>query len=96
MSRKTGVPLDVLPKKGLTARQVERMERINDSDLPRVSTQPRSREESKDDRKLRKQAIKEERKVRNTSLDVFVEVKCGEHNFVYLKINIVEVHHVLR
>lgn len=64
VSGKTGIPLDVLPKKGPTARQVERMERINDSDLPRVSTQPRSREESKDDRKLRKQAIKEERKER--------------------------------
>uniref|UniRef100_W5K6T9 Protein LTV1 homolog n=1 Tax=Astyanax mexicanus TaxID=7994 RepID=W5K6T9_ASTMX len=64
VSSKTGIPLDVLPKKGLTARQVERMERINDSDLPRVSTQPRSREESKEDRKLRKQAIKDERKER--------------------------------
>ncbi|XP_060755554.1 protein LTV1 homolog isoform X2 [Neoarius graeffei] len=64
VSNKTGIPLDVLPTRGLTARQVERMERINDSDLPRVSTQPRSREESKEDRKLRKQAIKEERKER--------------------------------
>ncbi|XP_060716051.1 protein LTV1 homolog isoform X2 [Tachysurus vachellii] len=64
VSNKTGIPLDVLPQRGLTARQVERMERIDDSDLPRVSTQPRSREESKDDRKLRKQAIKEERKER--------------------------------
>ncbi|KAF4075348.1 hypothetical protein AMELA_G00233620 [Ameiurus melas] len=64
VSSKTGIPLDVLPKRGLTAKQVERMERINDSDLPRVSTQPRSREESTDDRKLRKQAIKEERKER--------------------------------
>ncbi|XP_036413275.1 protein LTV1 homolog isoform X2 [Colossoma macropomum] len=64
VSNKTGIPLDVLPKKGPTARQVERMERINDSDLPRASTQPRSREESKEDRKLRKQAIKEERKER--------------------------------
>ncbi|XP_017576158.1 protein LTV1 homolog [Pygocentrus nattereri] len=64
VSNKTGIPLDVLPKKGLTARQVERMERINDSDLPRASTQPRSREESKEDRKLRKQAIKDERKER--------------------------------
>ncbi|XP_062866952.1 protein LTV1 homolog isoform X2 [Trichomycterus rosablanca] len=64
VSKKTGVPLDVLPKKGPTARQVERMERINDSDLPRVATQPRSREENKEDRKLRKQAIKEERKER--------------------------------
>ncbi|KAI4902312.1 hypothetical protein NFI96_032258 [Prochilodus magdalenae] len=62
VSNKTGIPLDVLPKKGPTARQVERMERINDSDLPRASTQPRTREESKEERKLRKQAIKEERK----------------------------------
>lgn len=58
-----GIPLDVLPKRGPTARQVERMERINDSDLPQVSTRPRCREESTDERKLRKQAIKEERKV---------------------------------
>ncbi|XP_058237148.1 protein LTV1 homolog isoform X2 [Hemibagrus wyckioides] len=64
VSSKTGIPLDVLPRRGPTARQVERMERINDSDLPRVSTQPRCREESKEDRKLRKQAIKEERKER--------------------------------
>ncbi|KAL7845489.1 hypothetical protein AOLI_G00236810 [Acnodon oligacanthus] len=64
VSNKTGIPLDVLPKKGPTARQVEQMERINDSDLPRASTQPRSREESKEDRKLRKQAIKDERKER--------------------------------
>ncbi|GAA6087778.1 protein LTV1 homolog isoform X1 [Tachysurus ichikawai] len=66
VSSKTGIPLDVLPQRGPTARQVERMERINDSDLPRVSTQPRSREESRDDRKLRKHAIKEERKERRT------------------------------
>ncbi|XP_059187789.1 protein LTV1 homolog [Centropristis striata] len=64
VSQKTGIPLDVLPAKGLTAKQAERMTRINDSDLPRVSTQPRSKEESKDERKARKQAIKEERKER--------------------------------
>lgn len=64
MSQKTGIPLDVLEKRGLTAKQVERMERINDSDLPRASTQPRSREENAEDRKARKQAIKMERKVR--------------------------------
>ncbi|KAL0202869.1 hypothetical protein M9458_000887, partial [Cirrhinus mrigala] len=62
VSNKTGIPLDVLPKRGLTAKQVERMERINDSDLPRVSTHPRSREESAEERKARKQAIKMERK----------------------------------
>ncbi|KAL4640847.1 hypothetical protein GN956_G11231 [Arapaima gigas] len=66
VSRKTGVPLGVLPEKGPTARQVERMQRINDLDLPRVSTQPRPREESKKERKVRKQAIKEERKERRT------------------------------
>ncbi|KAK3511033.1 hypothetical protein QTP70_029220 [Hemibagrus guttatus] len=64
VSSKTGIPLDVLPKRGPTGRQVERMERINDLDLPRVSTQPRCREECKEDRKLRKQAIREERKER--------------------------------
>lgn len=64
VSGKTGIPLDVLPAKGLTAKQAERMTRINDSDLPRVSTQARSKEESKEERKARKQAIKEERKER--------------------------------
>ena len=63
MSLKLGIPLDVLPTRGLTARQTERMERINDSDLPRVSTQQRAKEESSEERKARKQAIKEERKV---------------------------------
>ncbi|XP_034999059.2 protein LTV1 homolog [Hippoglossus stenolepis] len=64
VSSKTGIPLDVLPARGLTAKQVERMTMINDSDLPRVSTQPRSKEESKEERKTRKQGIKEERKER--------------------------------
>ncbi|NXN94323.1 LTV1 protein, partial [Rhinopomastus cyanomelas] len=64
ISQKTGIPLHVLPEKGLTAKQVERMQLINGSDLPRVSTQPRSKDESKEDRKARKQAIKEERKER--------------------------------
>ncbi|XP_048345291.1 protein LTV1 homolog [Sphaerodactylus townsendi] len=64
VSSKTGIPLDVLPKRGLTAKQVECMQMINDSDLPRVSTQPRLKNESKEDHKARKQAIKEERKER--------------------------------
>ncbi|XP_045044792.2 protein LTV1 homolog isoform X2 [Desmodus rotundus] len=64
ISSKTGIPLNVLPKKGFTAKQVERMQMINDSDLPKVSTQPRSRNESKEDKRARKQAIKEERKER--------------------------------
>ncbi|XP_075993030.1 protein LTV1 homolog [Genypterus blacodes] len=66
VSSKTGVPLDVLPARGLTARQAERITRINDSDLPRVATQPRSKEESKEERKARKHTIKEERKERRT------------------------------
>ncbi|XP_040892990.1 protein LTV1 homolog [Toxotes jaculatrix] len=64
VSSKTGIPLDVLPARGLTAKQAERMTMINDSDLPRVSTQPRNKEESKEERKARKQAIKDERKER--------------------------------
>lgn len=64
LSSKTGIPLHVLPKKGLTAKQAERMQMINSSDLPKVSTQPRLKTESKDDKKARKQAIKEERKER--------------------------------
>ncbi|XP_053447263.1 protein LTV1 homolog [Nycticebus coucang] len=64
ISSKTGIPLNVLPKKGLTAKQAERMQMINGSDLPKVSTQPRSKSESKEDKRARKQAIKEERKER--------------------------------
>ncbi|XP_008588237.1 PREDICTED: protein LTV1 homolog isoform X2 [Galeopterus variegatus] len=64
ISSKTGIPLNVLPKKGLTAKQVERMQMINGSDLPKVSTQPRTKNESKEDKRARKQAIKEERKER--------------------------------
>ncbi|XP_060096510.1 protein LTV1 homolog [Heteronotia binoei] len=64
VSHKTGILLDVLPKRGLTAKQVECMQMINDSDLPRVSTKPRPKNESKEDHKARKQAIKEERKER--------------------------------
>ncbi|XP_052025319.1 protein LTV1 homolog [Apodemus sylvaticus] len=64
LSAKTGIPLNVLPKKGLTAKQVERMQMINGSDLPKASTQPRSKNESREDRRARKQAIKEERKER--------------------------------
>ncbi|XP_069344008.1 protein LTV1 homolog isoform X2 [Eulemur rufifrons] len=64
ISSKTGIPLNVLPKKGLTAKQAERMQMINGSDLPKVSTQPRSKNESKEDKRARKQAIKEERKER--------------------------------
>ncbi|KAM8945555.1 protein LTV1 homolog [Pelodytes ibericus] len=64
LSEKTGLPVGVLPTKGLTAKQVERMEMINDGDLPRVSTQPRSKKESTVERRTRKQAIKEERKER--------------------------------
>ncbi|XP_001380991.2 protein LTV1 homolog [Monodelphis domestica] len=64
ISSKTGIPLNVLPQKGPTAKQVERMQMINDSDLPRVSVQPRGKNETKEGRKARKQAIKEERKER--------------------------------
>jgi hypothetical protein len=39
------------------------MQMINGSDLPKVSTQPRSKDETKEDKRARKQAIKEERKV---------------------------------
>ncbi|XP_072370373.1 protein LTV1 homolog isoform X1 [Scyliorhinus torazame] len=64
VSKKTGIPLDVLPKRSLTAKQLERLETINISDLPSVSTQPRPRDESKSERKIRKQTIKGERKER--------------------------------
>ncbi|XP_030635950.1 protein LTV1 homolog [Chanos chanos] len=93
VSGKTGIPLDVLPKRGLTARQVEKMERINDLDLPRASTQPRSKDESKDDRKARKQAIKMERKERRVekkaNKTAFKQEKAmQEKQMVHLKANI--------
>lgn len=66
VSTKTGIPLDVLPTRGLTTKQAERMSRINDLDLPRVSTQPRNKGESREERKARKQVVKDERKVRST------------------------------
>ncbi|KAG9493584.1 hypothetical protein GDO78_001466 [Eleutherodactylus coqui] len=68
VSTKSGIPLGVLPERGLTAKQIERMEMINGGDLPKVSTQPRSKCENTDERKARKQAIKEERKKRSTSV----------------------------
>ncbi|KAK9540818.1 hypothetical protein VZT92_003244 [Zoarces viviparus] len=80
VSQKTGIPLDVLPAKGLTAKQAERMTMINDLDLPRVSTQPRDKEESTEERKARKQAIKEERKERR------VEKKANKMAFMEEKV----------
>lgn len=75
VSAKTGIPLGVLPERGLTSKQVERMEMINGGDLPKVSTQPRAKHESTDERKARKQAIKEERKDRR------VEKKANKQAF---------------
>lgn len=64
ISKKTGIPLGVLPERGLTNKQVERMQMINDSDLPRATAQPRDKTETKEERKTRKRAIKEERRER--------------------------------
>lgn len=60
LSSKTGIPLKVLPRKGLIAKQVEQMQMINGSDLPKVCAQPGSKNESKENKRDRKQAIKEE------------------------------------
>lgn len=51
------------------------MQMINNSDLPKVSTQPRPKNESKEDKRARKQAIKEERKVTAPS-DVGLAKSC--------------------
>lgn len=75
VSTRTGIPLDVLPPPGLTAKQAERMSRINDADLPRVSTQPRDRQESREERRARKQAVKEERKVRSRRKSISMFLK---------------------
>ncbi|XP_026105177.1 protein LTV1 homolog [Carassius auratus] len=93
VSSKTGIPLDVLPKRGLTTKQVEKMERINDSDLPRASTQPRSREESAEERRARKQAIKTERKERRSEkkankLAFKQEKQMQEKQMVHLRANV--------
>ncbi|XP_075718778.1 protein LTV1 homolog [Rhinoderma darwinii] len=64
VSDKTGIPLGVLPVRRQTAIQVERMEMINNGDLPKVSPQTSTKHETTDDRKARKQAIKGERKER--------------------------------
>lgn len=93
VSSKTGIPLDVLPKRGLTGKQVERMERINDSDLPRVSTQPRSQDESTEERRARKQAIKTERKERRSEkkankLAFKQEQQMQEKHMVHLRANV--------
>ncbi|XP_028717165.1 protein LTV1 homolog [Peromyscus leucopus] len=93
LSSKTGIPLNVLPKKGLTAKQVERMQMINSSDLPKVSTQPRPHNESKEDRRARKQAIREERKERRVEkkankLAFKLEKRRQEKELLNLKKNI--------
>ncbi|TNN60476.1 Protein LTV1 [Liparis tanakae] len=93
VSQKTGIPLGVLPPKGLTAKQVERMTMINDLDLPRASTQHRNKEESPEERKARKQAIKGERKERRVEKKAntmaFKEEKVRqEKQMVNLRINI--------
>lgn len=64
VSVRSGIPLEVLPSRGLTAKQAERLTRINDSDLPRAATQPRGRQESTEERRRRKQAVRDERKER--------------------------------
>ncbi|KAF7214421.1 protein LTV1 homolog isoform X2 [Nothobranchius furzeri] len=93
VSSKTGIPLDVLPTRGLTAKQEERMTRINNSDLPRVSTQTRNKEESTEERRSRKQAIKEERKERRVEKKAnkmaFKEEKARqEKQMLHLRTNI--------
>ncbi|XP_069786785.1 protein LTV1 homolog isoform X2 [Narcine bancroftii] len=75
VSSKTGIPLGVLSRPGLTSKQLERLEMINLSDLPRASTQTRQRGESKEQKRLRKQAIKMERKDRR------MEKKCNQAAF---------------
>uniref|UniRef100_S4RQR4 Protein LTV1 homolog n=1 Tax=Petromyzon marinus TaxID=7757 RepID=S4RQR4_PETMA len=64
VSRKTGLPLGVLPQRGPTARQVERMGTVTAADLPRAAAVPRAPEETPEQRRARKHAIKEERKDR--------------------------------
>ncbi|XP_056264384.1 protein LTV1 homolog [Pseudoliparis swirei] len=93
VSQKTGIPLGVLPPKGLTAKQAERMTMINDLDLPRASTQQRDKEESPEERKARKRAIKEERTERRVEKKAnkmaFKEEKVRqEKQMVNLRINV--------
>ncbi|EQB78781.1 protein LTV1-like protein [Camelus ferus] len=81
-------------KYGLTAKQVERMQMINNSDLPKVSTQPHSKNESKEDKRARKQAIREERKERRVEkkankLAFKLETRRQEKELLNLKKNVV-------
>ncbi|KAM9769579.1 protein LTV1 homolog [Menidia menidia] len=64
VSKKTGIPLDVLPPRGSASKPADPKTKTDDPELPRVSAQPRDKNESKEEKRARKTAIKDERKVR--------------------------------
>ncbi|XP_013421817.1 protein LTV1 homolog isoform X2 [Lingula anatina] len=61
-SKKTGIPLGILPQKGLTKKQLEKeMDHANKGD---VACTYRPKDESTDEKRARKKAVKEQRKER--------------------------------
>ncbi|XP_033645205.1 protein LTV1 homolog [Asterias rubens] len=64
LSQKTGMPLDTLPSPGPTKKQQER-ELHDEFTLPTIApTRPTDRKETPEEKKLRKQAVKEDRRYR--------------------------------
>ena len=64
LSGKSGMPLNVLPSRGPTKKQLEK-ELHDEFTLPSIApTRPVDRKETSEERRLRKQAIKQDRRVR--------------------------------
>ncbi|XP_022091362.1 protein LTV1 homolog isoform X2 [Acanthaster planci] len=64
LSKKTGMPLDVLPTPGPTKKQQER-ELHDEYTLPSVApSRPKDKKETSEERRLRKQAVKQDRRDR--------------------------------
>ena len=68
LTKRAGIPADVLPAPGLTRKQLEQPAQIKKNDCANTY---RPRKETAEERRLRKQAIKEERRVSCTKLFLF-------------------------
>ena len=64
LTKRLGIPDDVLPQRGPTLRQQE--EQLHVTDVERASTY-RPKDESAEEKRMRKQAVKQDRKVNNTA-----------------------------
>ena len=70
------MPLDVLPKPGPTKKQLER-EMLEETRLPAVfEPRQKGKKETAEERKQRKQAVKMDRRVRQTGIVVLIV--CGK------------------